>query len=107
MPKTVQSQFPLGCQLTVSLSAFQKFSIKCLLAVLTDVLLKLSPTFVFFLQNVVTLLDNPMKVFSSPLKANSTMDRSLDFSLSWGTFVCDLEVSYVAIDFARFLIYVI
>ena len=48
-----------------------------------------------------------MKVFSSPLKANSTMDGSLDFSLSWGTFVCNLEMSYVAIDFALFLIYVI
>lgn len=48
-----------------------------------------------------------MKVFSSPLKANSTLDGSLDFSLSGGTFVCDLEMPYVAIDFTRFLIYVI
>ena len=48
-----------------------------------------------------------MKVFSSPLKANSTMDGSLNFSLSWGTFLCDLEMSCVAADFALFLIYVI
>ena len=38
-----------------------------------------------------------------PLKAQSSMVESLDFSLSWGSFVYNVKKSFLAIDLARFL----
>ena len=35
------------------------------------------------------------------------MDESLDFSLSLGNFLSNVEKSHAAIDFARFFVYII
>ena len=63
---------------------------------------KPSPPFVLLTQYVAPLLDNLIKVLSHPLKAKSVMDESLDFSLSYGSFVYNVETSYVAIDLVHF-----
>ena len=87
MPKMVLGQFTLVRQLPVLLSYFQHkrfISYKWFIAVLSDVLLKQSPPFDFFPQYAAALLDNLIKLLL-PLKEKSTMDKSLDLSLSWGS----------------------
>ena len=63
--------------------------------------------FCFLPQYAEPLLDNLIKVLSPPLKRKSTISESLDFSLSWGSFVYNAEKSYFAIDLTRIVIYVI
>ena len=87
MPKMVLGQFTLVRQLPVLLSYCQHkrfISYKWFIAVLSDVLLKPSPPFVFFPQYAAALLDNLIKLLF-PLKEKSTTDKSLDLSLSWGS----------------------
>ena len=73
---------PIAC-FTVTFPTFKyQFSIKRFIAALSDVLLKPSQHFVFFPQFAAPLLDTVIKGFSPPLKTKSTMDESLNFSLS-------------------------
>ena len=72
-----------------------------------DVVLKPRPMFVLLPKYAIPWWDNLIKVLSPTLKAKSTMDESLDFSLSRGSFMYNVEKSYVAIDLARFFIYII
>ena len=59
--------------------------------------------FVFLPQYVAPSFDNLIKVLPTPLKAKSTMDESLCFSLSWGNFVYNVKKSNVAtIDLTGF-----
>ena len=53
---------------------------------------KSSASYVFFTQYGVPLLNNQIKILSSPLKAK--MNENLDFSLSWGSFVYYVKKSY-------------
>ena len=48
-----------------------------------------------------------IKVLSPPLKATSRMDESLDFISSWSNFVYNVGKSYVAIDLARFFLFML
>ena len=58
---------------------------------------------VFLPQYAAPLFDNLIKVLPTPLKAKSTMDESLCFSLSRVNFVYNVKKSYVAtIDLIRF-----
>ena len=59
----------------------------------------MSSPFVSFPQHAAPLWDNLIKVLSP--KAKSTMDERLDFNLSWGSFVHNVENSDVLIDLAR------
>ena len=82
------------------------FSVKWLIDVLSDILLKSSSPFIFFPQYAVPLLDNVIKTLPSHLKAKLTVDESLDFSLSWVSFVCNVWKSY-ELDLTHYFLFLL
>ena len=78
---------PVACFIVTFPTLKYLFFIKWFIAVLSDVVLKPSPTFAFLPKYGVPWWDNLIKVLSPTLKAKSTMDESLDFSLSRGSFI--------------------
>ena len=75
---------PIACSIVTFPTSRQQFSIKWF------------PPFVFFFLYAALLWDNLIKYLYPPLKAKSRKNESLDFSLSFSTFVYDVEKSYVS-----------
>ena len=55
-----------------------------------------APPFVFFFRYPALLRDTLIKFLYPPLKAKSRKNESLDFSLSFSSFVYDIEKSYLS-----------
>ena len=59
----------------------------------------------FFAFHQSEMLDNLIRFFPFLLIAKSTMDKSLNVSLSCGSFVHNVEKSHVPMDLVRIFIY--